>query len=254
MPTNQELAKEISELKAELKNQQAEFAKKLRKELELANSEQFRTLRKELLEAQNSLTFMNKDVEELKLNCETLKKNNTQLIQTNQQLETNNTSLKKQVAQLEQYSRLNNLEIRGVPNNPNEDLGVLLTNIGKSINCPIAQTDIDIVHRVPTPSQPNAQNIIAKFTSRNVKNDFQKKARRARLTTKDLNLQEQPNHIFFNDHLSPINKKLFSEALRLKKEKQWLYLWTDQCVIKARKTNGSTVYKIVSQDDLSVFV
>ncbi|KAG0415870.1 hypothetical protein HPB47_006955, partial [Ixodes persulcatus] len=50
-----------------------------------------------------------------------------------------------------QYSRLNNVEIRGVPNNPTEDLGELLTHIGNHTNCPITKTDINIAHRVSTP-------------------------------------------------------------------------------------------------------
>ncbi|XP_040074137.1 uncharacterized protein LOC120846440 [Ixodes scapularis] len=250
MPTNQELAKEVQLLRDELKNRNAE----LKKEFDVANTEEFRSLRNELHEAQNSLAFMNKDIEELKAKCDSLSADNTKLKQSNDLLETNNTDLTRQVAQLEQYSRLNNVEIRGVPNNPTEDPGELLTHIGNHINCPITKADIDIVHRVPTPSQPNAHNIIARFISRDHKNDFQKKARRARITSKDLNLQEEPRQIFFNDHLSPLNKKLFSAALRLKKDKEWMHLWTDQCVIKARKTNGSSVHKIVSQDDLSVFV
>ncbi|XP_040071683.1 uncharacterized protein LOC120844127 [Ixodes scapularis] len=243
MPTNQELAKEVQLLgRDDLKNRNAEF----KKEFDVANKE-FRTLRNELHEAQNSLAFMNKDIEELKAKCDSLSADNTKLKQSNQ-------LLTQQVAQLEQYSRLNNVEIRGVPNNPTEDLGELLSHICNHINCPITKTDIDIVHRVPTPSQPNAHNIIPRFISRDHKNDFQKKARRARITSKDLNQQEEPRQIFFNDHLSPLNKKLFSAVLRLKKDKEWMHLWTDQCVIKARKTNGSSVHKIVSQDDLSVFV
>lgn len=49
----------------------------------------------------------------------------------------------------------------------------------------------------------------------------------------------------------PDNRKLFSEALRPKREKNWRYLWIDDCVTKARKTFNSLVYKIALTSNLN---
>lgn len=78
-----------------------------------------------------------------------------------------------QVLQLDQYSKINNLEIRGVPNNPHEDLLALLSATGEKVESPIHRADIDIAHGVPTPGKPNTNNIIVRFVSRVKKNDFQ---------------------------------------------------------------------------------
>ncbi|KAH7947206.1 hypothetical protein HPB52_008236 [Rhipicephalus sanguineus] len=63
--------------------------------------------------------------------------------------------------------------------------------------------------------------------------------------------QDKP--IFVNDHLTPENKRLFAQALALKKEKQWQFLWVDNCRIKARKTTDNRVYRISGVGDLAVF-
>lgn len=130
---------------------------------------------------------------------------------------------------------MNNVEIRGVPNAEDENLPQLLAEIGSKVKCTITPSDIDIVHRVPTPNSPTANNIIIRFVSRDKRNDFQKKAKKARMTSKDLGIGREATPVFFFDHLTPRNKTLFSEALKLRKAKQWQFLWTDLGVIRVGK-------------------
>lgn len=59
--------------------------------------------------------------------------------------------------------------------------------------------------------------------------------------------------MYINDHLTPENKRLFAQALALKKEKEWQFLWVDNCKIKARKTQDSNVYRISGVSDLAIF-
>lgn len=100
----------------------------------------------------------------------------------------------------------------------------------------------------------NEKNIIARFVSRDKKNDFVKKARKARLNTRDIGFfGEARVPVFVNDHLTSENKKLFSKALELKKQFRWRFLWTDNCRIKARKTKDSKVYRIATENDQRVF-
>ncbi|KAG0421155.1 hypothetical protein HPB47_002917, partial [Ixodes persulcatus] len=61
--------------------------------------------------------------------------------------------------------------------------------IGEKVECPVSPTDLDIVHRVPTKN--GQQNIIARFCSRDKKNEFVKKARKARLDTRALGFSGQ---------------------------------------------------------------
>lgn len=205
-------------------------------------------LRKEVVELRNSLSMFNELYEAMKIQQEGLAKENKELARSNQQLT-------KRVAELEQYSRLNNVEIKGVPQTQGEDCCAILKEIGEKIGCPVESTDIDVVHRVPA---KHGQNIIARFCSRTKKGDFAAKAKKARLTASSLGLRAQGTSrtdepVFINDHLTPENKRLFAQALALKKEKQWQFLWVDNCRIKARKGPDSRVYRISGVGDLAIF-
>lgn len=103
--------------------------------------------------------------------CERVKNDNEALTKENKVLRDENKKLSKQMCDLEQYSRLNNVELKGIPETKGEDCLAVVQVIGEKIGCPIADTDIDAVHRVPA---KNGSNIIARFCSRNKKAEFKK--------------------------------------------------------------------------------
>lgn len=192
-----------------------------------------------------SVRFMSKELDTMKLKQE-------ELVTSNKALLSRNEALEKRVADLEQYSRMNNVEIKGIPTSQGEDCGAILKRIGDAIELPILTTDIDTAHRVA--SRSNEKSIIARFCSRDKKNEFIRKARRARLRTDHIGFTGGTNMpIYVNDHLTIDNKKVFSKALALKKENKWKYLWTENCQIKARKTDDSRVYRIITESDLRIF-
>lgn len=204
-------------------------------------------LRKEVEELRNSLSHFNDLFEAIKQKQEFLQNENKVLQQRND-------VLSQRVADLEQYSRQNNVEIKGVPTTKGEDCIAVLQRIGESAGCAIIAADIDVVHRVPTKNGPDEKNIISRFHSRVKKAEFANKAKKARLTTSAIGFsarQERP--VFVNDHLTAENKRLFAQALSLKKEKKWQFLWIDNCQIKARKKPDSRVFCISKLSDLSVF-
>lgn len=163
-----------------------------------------------------------------------------------------NNELEKKVADLEQYSRNNNVEIRGVPSTKGEDCAAIVELIGEVSECPVARSDLDTVHRVPAKS--GDKNIIVRFLCRDKKNDFLRKARKARLCANQIGFPDSlKTPVFVNEHLTADNKRLFAKALALKKQKSWQFLWTDNCHILARKTSDSRTYRISSESDLHVF-
>lgn len=177
---------------------------------------------------------------------------NAELVAANKELLARNAVLEKKVTELEQYSRLNNIEIKGIPTTKGEDRKAILQRVANVIECPISPDDIDTVHRVSTKS--TGKNLIARFCSRDKKNEFVRKARKARLRASQLGFSgeiDQP--VFVNDHLTMENKRLFAKALALKKEKKWQFLWTDNCQILARMNEDCKVNRIVTEADLRIF-
>lgn len=131
-----------------------------------------------------------------------------------------------------------------------EDCTTTLQKMGDVIGCPMMKDGIDTVQHVPAKRDTN---IIARFCSRVKKDEFLRKERRARLTTESLGFsQSQAANVYVNDHLTPDKKRLFAQALSLKREKQWKFLWVDNGRIKVRKTEDSRVHVIASVQDLSV--
>lgn len=249
MTTNKELAKKVEQLEQNFESRISDIVEKVFArvclKLETKPGLTVEHLKKEVHEHSKSLAFMNKTVEELGAENKLLKAENCALT-------SKNAALEKRINDMEQYSRKNNVEIKGIPFTKGENCVAIVQAIGDKIECPVSRCDLDIVHRVPTAS--NTKNLIARFCSRDKKAEFVSKARKARLQTKDVGFHAQESRpVYVNEHLTAANKKLFAMALNRKKEMKWQYLWTDDCRIKARKTDDSWVYVIRDERDLRVF-
>ncbi|KAH7958757.1 hypothetical protein HPB49_004683 [Dermacentor silvarum] len=98
-------------------------------------------LRREVVEMRKSLEMLNSLYEKVKQDQEALALDNKALKQENDHLV-------KRLAQ--QFSRINNIEIKGIPCTQGEDCNAILQKIGDKIGCPVAPADIHVSHRVPT--------------------------------------------------------------------------------------------------------
>lgn len=181
MPSNAELAKLIADMQQRLdtgveRTAEAVFGKFLLK-MQTSGVDVVE-LKKQVDELSSSLEHMNSLVEDLRVK-------NASLVAENKALKSENLVLTEKVADLEQYSRLNNVEIKGVPCTQGEDCMAIMQTIGEKIECPLEPLDIDAVHRVPTRSE-NKKNLIVRFCSRNKKSEFISQARKAKLCLSDI--------------------------------------------------------------------
>lgn len=251
---SKELAALEARLEAKLGKSNARAMLEMNRELTRLGQESTNNLKREVNELKDSLGFMNITFEELKSKCETLLNDSLALRKENERLRRCHAEVSKGLAQLEQYSRANNVEIRGVPVTNNEDCTHIVRTIADKIGYKVYSADLEMCHRVPVANSATRKSIIARFVCKSKRNEFVSKARKARLTVLGLGFRfHQQGVIFFNDHLCPEYKKLFSAALKLKKERCWKFLWTDEGTIKARKSENSVVYKITCSSDLSIF-
>ncbi|KAH9367936.1 hypothetical protein HPB48_008344 [Haemaphysalis longicornis] len=88
------------------------------------------------------MKFMNETFEDLKTEKE-------QLLAANKDVTAQNLALEQKLAELEECSRRNNRSIR-VPCTQGEDCLAVIKTIASKIACPLTDTDIDVVHRVPS--------------------------------------------------------------------------------------------------------
>lgn len=202
-----------------------------------------------------SMDYMNKNFEEFKTTVENSKKEIKELKAEQLQLKKENMELakelevmKRNVIEIKQYSRKNNIEIKGLPLAPNENLQTVITEIGNKIGIQIAPSDIDVIHRVPTKDK-NKPNVIVRFTTHSTRNRILTAAKRLRLSTSDFGF-EHASPIYVNEHLCPESKILLGKATERKKATNWKFLWVTQGKILMRKAVNSGVVQICTEADL----
>lgn len=200
---------------------------------------------KRLQEFDHSLTEMNTRVTSLEaVSCD--------LVAVKSQL----ISSQRSEITRDQWSRLNNVEIKGVPMKKNENLYELVDKIGTCINYKVAKNQINYVSRIPSHNKSNEKSIVVSFLNRYVKEDFVASARLIKsLSPVDLGFAGAPNQrIFVNDHLSPEYKKLLTQTKQIAKEKGYQYTWVKFSKIHVRKNDTSHVIVINYEKDLNKLI
>ena len=78
-----------------------------------------------------------------------LRNENKILQKTLNKLDTSLKSVTKANNDLEQYTRRECVEIRGVPQKPDESTNTIVKEVGKAVGVEIADIDISVSHRLP---------------------------------------------------------------------------------------------------------
>lgn len=240
---------------------------------------EFRDNMTKLLE--NTIAAQNETIKRLTLSNDKLIEENKQIHKVIDELKSENTIISSKLLSLEnkiltadkaitdvtaqllykeQLSRMNNLELSGIPQSKSENLVNILHTISTKVGISISPSDIDHIHRVRRyPSQNRSAdvpsqvaNIIVRFTRPQKKYEMLSavKARRG-ITTVDLNFDGPALPIYINEHLAPHNKMLYNQARRLGKDCGYAYIWLKECKIFLRKNDSSKPIFIANECDLS---
>ncbi|KAJ2942679.1 hypothetical protein O0L34_g2149 [Tuta absoluta] len=165
------------------------------------------------------------------------------------QLEKKVSSLNQEISIKEQWLRLNNLEIKGIPLQKNENLFDIICAIGIYIQYPITKEQINFVSRVQ--SADKNKPVIVCFTSRYTKENFIAKARSHReLTARDVGFHNNAGRVYINDHLTRENKILLNQTKEVANGKGYQFKWVQQCKILVRKNETSPILHIQTSEDL----
>lgn len=161
-------------------------------------------------------------------------------------------SLQQDYIDKDQWSRLNNVEIKGVPLKNNENLFEIVDKVANFIGYPLSKSYINYISRIPI-YKSKEKTILLSFVNRYVKEEFISAARgKKQISTSDIGYYSDiQNKIFVNDHLSPFNKKLLTRVKSLCKESSFKYSWVRYAKIHVRKNDTSPVVIINSVNDLN---
>lgn len=207
-------------------------------------------IKMELQEFEKSLTYTSDKIDEVLLEMKHLKDKQLVLENENKMLKEKVKKMESAMEDLEQYSRNRNIQIDGIPNSPNEDLGKIVKEIGKEINVDFKDGEIDVVHRIPTRNKTNPEPIVVQLLSRNKRDEILMKAKQKKITTTALNFSGNERTIFINEHLTRQRKTLLYEAKQKRNELNFKFTWTKGGKIFMRKDEKCNVIQIHSLEDL----
>lgn len=215
-----------------------------------ALAESVKTIKEEISNLKStfdlSISTLTKKVEQFEEEVRSLKLTK----QTISTLEQRVNQLEEKFHDEDQRSRLNNVEIKGVPVTPSENLYTYIFKIGEIINYKIPKEQINYIVRVPTRGENNNKNIIVSLHNRYIKEDFVAAARSSKpFTANNIGLNGD-KRIYINDHLTLRNKNLLNKTKTIAKEMGFLFTWVKGCKIFLRKNTTSPVITIKSEFDL----
>lgn len=217
---------------------------------------EIKALRAEISELKSQVTITNTSIKEFNDRFERVEDRLAQIEDVGDRvtaIEADLCKLNQEANDRDQWLRMNNAEIKGIPQTQNENLLNIIGMIGTTINYPINKTQINYVARVPSKDNSQPKPIIVAFSNRYVKEDF---ITAARVKSKEVKLNannfgfKSNNFIFINDHLTPSNKDLLNKVKKAAKEKGFLYSWVKHAKIYVRKNDTSPVIQIKSVKDL----
>lgn len=153
--------------------------------------------------------------------------------------------LRRELNDLDQYSRRQNLEVHGIEKSEGENLLVKLNNVARKLNIPeLTAKDVEAIHRLPA-REENTPAIMVRFSSRTTKEQW---------TEQKTHLVTKVPGVRFLDNLTPLNKKLLWVTKSKALERSYKFVWQKNGRILVRKKEGDSAIQIRTEDDLAKMV
>lgn len=184
---------------------------------------------------------------------ETLKKDFDILEKKNAMDSSKILDIQAQLNKQQQWARMSNIEIVGLPETPNESAVALAVKIASHVGVQLQPSQIESAYRVQPMQKVEGRPkpIVVKLQTRMLKDQIISGLRRTKgITTRDLGLNGADRRFFVNEHLTPENKQLLNAAKSRAKDKSYKFVWVRNCNIFLRKNEESPIITVSSEKDL----
>lgn len=222
-------------------------------------SEQLNHITGQFNELRESMTFFNKQYEEMKLNLESKTAIIEELQSDNQKLKSTLKNVSQSLNQVEQNMRVCNVEVSGIPENKSENLSNTFKQLAESVKASIVPDDILQVTRVAklVKDSDRPRTVIAKLRTPRHRDivlaavaKFNKSNPEDKLSSKHLGYGGPRKPIFVAEHLSPDNKILHAAVRQRAREYRYKFTWVRNGRIFVRKEEFSEAILIRNLDNL----
>ena len=230
-------------------------------EMATRNITELQSLKIQNADLLKSNAALNSEIDLLKIHARECKENRQQAVPPRHETNDDIVRIDKEIALLQdelnsvqQYLRVNNLEVVGLPDvNDGETEETLLVNAFNQLQGMddiVRPEDIDVSHPLPSNRKDNKKVHVVRFISRKTKFMILN----AKKQEENKQFKFRGNDVYINEHLSKNNRSLFAEAQAKKKLLNYKYCWTRAGSIFLRKTDDSEVKTITSRDELNKLV
>lgn len=200
-----------------------------------------------------SMHFMNKNYEEMKMKVEEFEKEKKNLHGCILELE-------KKIQDFQYMSRTSSVEIRNIPANDKEtlsDLSSVVTRIGTALKVEIGSNDLRDVYRIPGKKGIN-RGIVAEFTTVNMKSTLlaavrnynKRQSTEKKLNTEMIGIPGKRQPVFVAEFLPPSTRRIFYMARNFVKNNKYDFCWVSNGNVFIRKEVGAKQLHIQSEQSL----
>lgn len=167
------------------------------------------------------------------------------------------TELEYQFGSHQQWLRMSNLEVSGVPELKNESPRDITIKIAAHAGVVLKPEDIEFAHRVqPMKAKPGRPKvIITKLRNRSHKDAIVAGLIKTKgIKTSDIGFSGDEQKLYVHDHLTPSNKKMFMDLKEICNKHNYTYVWTKHCNVYARKADNCPLIHIRTPVDFHKIV
>ena len=206
----------------------------------------------------------------IKSNC-SLSKSNQSLVKDLRNIKEKQIETEKQLDNLEQYGRRENLEIHGIPVMRNENTNQIIKSVAKSLNIALNDSEISTSHRLIQPDTASSNRvterqqtrtpttsfrqhppapIIVRFSNRDKRNELYRQRKNLQNNTEVKSIFGSASNISIKENLTAYRKMLYGTAKLAQRDLNFKFLWTSQGRIRLRQNETSRIISVTSLADL----
>jgi len=206
----------------------------------------------------NSLKFLNTDVENLQKQLKEVKEEVATLKASMNQVHVKTESNAQKITSVDNYSRRICLEITEIPVTDDENCYEIAQEVFSLVGCDFPSEEISVAHRLKT-STTSAKTppIIVRFRDIYYRNSIMNERNSNRVSITELGFDSPSDpkrqYAYINEHLSPDMKRLLYLARCRKVDKNWAKVWVHDGKILAKKTADGDRFEITQESDLKCF-
>lgn len=189
----------------------------------------------------NAFSELQNENSKLMSECETLREHNSKLWD-----EANRLTI--ELGEMQQYTRIDNIEIAGIPQKQGEDLYEVLEKLARFLEIPFQRDEVSEVHRLPK-RQIGHASIIVRFLSRRVRDRWLTAAKGRPCDVQQVFPDLPSGRFYVNQHLTKYKKGLMDMAKKLANEGVYAFAWVRDGKVYVRKSPSSDVIRIKTYED-----